>query len=104
MTQKVVHHRHKMQHDWALDLLQVRLKAVVDYVTEVLSHTSKERCMKTAVAEACRAAAAKLRTEAGQQLVSAEESRTALTADILRSQLQLTVPLLVLNASSRVSD
>ena len=91
-----------MQPDHALERLQVRLKAVVDYVTEVLSHTSKERCMKAAVAVACRAAAEQLRTEAGQQLTSAEESSAALTADILRSQLQLAIPLLVLNASSRV--
>lgn len=86
----------------AFSLLQVRLKAVVDYVTEVLSHTIKDRCMKAAVADACRAAAAQLRTEAGQRLASATESSTALTTDILRSQLQLAVPLLLLDTSSKV--
>ena len=85
-----------------LSVLQVRLKAVVEYVTEVLSHTIKERCMKAAVAGTCRAMAAQLRTEAGQRLASATESSTALTADILRSQLQLAVPLLLLDASTKV--
>ena len=75
---------------------------MVDYVTEVLSHTVKERCMKAAVADACKAAAAQLRMEAEQGLASATESSIALTADILRSQLQLAVPLLLLDASSKV--
>ena len=80
----------------------MRLKSVVDYVTEVLSHTVKQRCMKAAVADACHAAAGKLRAEAGQLLTSAVESSTVLTADILRSQLQLAAQLLLLDASSKV--
>ena len=97
-----MHQQQWRERGQAFSLSQVRLKAVVDYVTEVLSHTVKERCMKAAVAEACRGAAAQLRAEAGQRVTSATESSTALTADILRSQLQLAVPLLLLDASSKV--
>ncbi len=80
----------------------MRLKSVVDYVTEVLSHTVKERCMKGAVAEACKAAADKLHVKAGQHLASARESSTALTADTLRLQLQLAASLLLPDASTQV--
>ena len=58
--------------------------------------------MKAAVADTCRAAAAQLRTTGGQLLASATESGTALTADVLRSQLQLSVPPLLLDASTKV--
>lgn len=80
----------------------MRLKSVVDYVTEVLSHTVKERCMKGAVAEACKAAADKLHVKAGQHVALARESSAALTADTLRSQLQLAASQLLSDASTKV--
>lgn len=82
--------------------LQVRLKSVVDYITEVLSHTVKERCLREAVAAACAAAAGKLRPEAAEHLQLLQENGAAVTADILRLHLQGAVPHLQADASFKV--
>lgn len=82
--------------------LQVRLKLVVDYITEVLSHTVKERCLREAVAAACAAAGGKLRPEAAEHLQLLQEDGAAVTADIMRLHLQGAVPQLQADASFMV--
>ena len=83
-------------------LLQVRVKSVVDFVSEVLSHTVKERCMKQSVAAACTAAAAQVHAEADEKLQPELETGAGLTADNLRSHLQASVDRLLSGASAQV--
>ena len=85
-------------------LLQVRVKSVVDFVSEVLSHTVKERCMKQSMAAACTAAAAQARAEADEKLQAELETDGGLTADILRSHLQASVSALLSDASAQVGS
>ena len=88
----------------AESLLQVRMKSVVDFVSEVLSHTVKERCIKQSVAAACTAAAAQVRAEADEKLQPELATNAGLTADILRSQLQASVSGLLSDASAQVGS
>ena len=83
-------------------LLQVRVKSVVDFVSEVLSHTVKERCMKQSVAAACTAAAAQVRAAADEELQAQLETDAGLAADILRPHLQASVSGLLPDASAQV--
>ena len=88
-------------------LLQVRVKSVADFVSEVLSHTVRERCMKQSVAAACTAAAAQVRAEADKNLQPTQlgqETDAGLTADALRSCLQASVSRLLPDASARVGS